>query len=236
METIETINDGDSLHKGHFNRIGDLINIEGPMLSLFEDSSTKQLFLYDWVDSDQNVNRWLIYQSLPSDLFEYISKNISHLDLFNRSVRGAYYCADIDSRKQIGHYEICQLKNVSDVYFPTKGQFFDVEYSTDFEKIILLVSKAKATEQSDNSYHFGTSIMTLNLTDKGLSKEFGSDVEIEPSGITELNIDNRHGNSNWFSVAEVGPNTIYGEKIKTEEAHARQIYKLPRRETVEVPG
>lgn len=225
MEPIETIDNGDILQKEYFSRIGDLINIEGPMLSLFEDRRNRRLFLYDWVDSDQNANRWLIYQVLPSDLFGYISKNVSHLDLFRRAVGGTYYYADIDNSKQIGDYEISNLKHVLEVYFPTEGQFFDEAFCSDTENILLFVSRAKATKQSGNN----TPIWVSELTERGLSVEIKSEVAKDKRTleIDRFEILNR-------PEAEIGLNIIYGQNINTKEAHARQAYSIPRREAVEV--
>jgi hypothetical protein len=55
-------------------RIGDLVNFEGPLLTLFEDVKNGHLYLFDWVDRFDAVNRWLIYQVYPKLLLAFIQK------------------------------------------------------------------------------------------------------------------------------------------------------------------
>ena len=57
-------------------RIGDLMNFEGPLLSLFEDVKNGHLYIFDWVDRLDKTNRWLIYQTYPKKILDFIQKKL----------------------------------------------------------------------------------------------------------------------------------------------------------------
>ncbi len=42
-------------------KVGDLVNYHGPLLSLFSNDKG-ELYLFDWSDSDDNYNRWLVFR------------------------------------------------------------------------------------------------------------------------------------------------------------------------------
>ena len=63
-------------------RIVDVVNFEGPLLTLFENRENKHIYLLDWVDSDAEHNRWLLYKTSVTILNKFINGLISHYDLF----------------------------------------------------------------------------------------------------------------------------------------------------------
>ena len=63
-------------------RIVDVVNFEGPLLTLFQDITTNNLYLFDWVDRDTLFNRWIVYHCKPDTLNQFIKSKISHYDLF----------------------------------------------------------------------------------------------------------------------------------------------------------
>ncbi len=97
MENL-AFNSNKQLYTSNFVRIGDLSYFEGPLISLFEELNSGHLYLFDWVDRDENTNRWLIYRASPNYLLQFIHSRISHLELFQRRPEKEIYFADIDSR------------------------------------------------------------------------------------------------------------------------------------------
>ena len=79
-------------------RLADIVNFIGPLLTLFENSDDKHLYLLDWVDRDSLFNRWLIYRCTPISLSKFIKKDISHLDLL---LSDESYCYTVDIDKNL---------------------------------------------------------------------------------------------------------------------------------------
>src|SRR5882724_3200459 len=123
METIETYEITDKLLSKNLERIGDLINIDGPMLSLFMDTRNQDLYLFDWVDSDSNYNRWLLYKVDLKSVQNFIDKDISYKKLFLNSI-GDFYYTDIRNSKLLT-LAIKGIKNLPEIYYPTSDTFFD---------------------------------------------------------------------------------------------------------------
>ena len=72
---METLN-GKNIEKINFQnsliRIADVQNFEGPLLTLFENTLDKHLYLFDWVDRDSQFNRWIVYRCKPNILQKFI--------------------------------------------------------------------------------------------------------------------------------------------------------------------
>jgi hypothetical protein len=151
MEDLSVIQSDIVLDRNLFIRIGDLLHIEGPLLTLFQDQKDARLYLYDWMDSDNRVNRWIVYGISPESVLDYVRKEITHMELFSRAENVAYYFADIDPCN-LNDYKIKKLKSLPTNYSQTEDNFFDEEYSKDAEKILLFVSRLKATEENANFY------------------------------------------------------------------------------------
>ncbi len=144
--------------KSNLLRVGDLINIEGPMLVLFQNRSTKELYLFDWVDGNDISNRWLIYTISKENLLNFIRHNISYKELFETN-RGDFYFTDIIN-SDLPNYSIFMLHDVPASYKPDKDVLFDVDDSKNLDKIISLLNPdvEKLTDDKLNSLDFVTKV------------------------------------------------------------------------------
>ena len=117
-------------------KIGDLVNFQGPLLSLFSNNNG-ELFLYHWAESDDNYNRWLIFRITLNQLLQYLNKNLSHYNLVKTYT---YYCdviISIDIDKDFKYNNILQI-NMADVptdYLPDKDVLHDDEECPHIDKI-----------------------------------------------------------------------------------------------------
>ena len=84
MEQIDKYDFEEILLKDSLIRIGDLINMDGPMLVLYKNNRTNDMYLFDWVDNDEVSNRWLIYKVDKDDLSDFIKTKISYKSLFDK--------------------------------------------------------------------------------------------------------------------------------------------------------
>ncbi|WPU98209.1 hypothetical protein SNE26_19485 [Mucilaginibacter sp. cycad4] len=138
-------------------RIGDLVNLDGPVLSLFEDVRNGYLYLFDWVDRIEQYNRWIIFQIRSKDILEFIQKRITYLQLFQNAVRGTYYFTDI-ANNNINNYKINHLETVPDKYYPNKNDYFDKADCPSFDKIVLFLLNKK----QENIYLSNASVFLIN--------------------------------------------------------------------------
>lgn len=161
METLE----GDKLLAcpwPNLVRIGDLVNFEGPLLTLFSDQERKSLYLYDWVDNDHQYNRWLIFQGEPRKILEFVNQRISHYELFATPVEPYYYSVDIDGNLNFTNYRKIMTNQVPQAYYPDRQAFFDpsdcpnLGNIREFLEAILAGSKQADTNPGSyaNFWHF----------------------------------------------------------------------------------
>jgi hypothetical protein len=105
-------------------RIGDLVNFEGPLLTLFEDCRNNRLYIFDWVDRDEDKNRWIVYRASPFFLKQFITGKISHKELFLSSVDG-YYSLEINRKLQYENFRKLSRRDIPDEYLPQDDAFFE---------------------------------------------------------------------------------------------------------------
>lgn len=152
METIKTYHNRDIDLKKSLIRVGDLINLDGPLLSLFLDNRNNDLYVFDWVDSDDEQNRWLIYKVDAKFLNQFIEDKISYKDLFNVCIKSTFfYYADIVNSKE-SEYEIYKLDNIDSDYFPTDDIFFEKHDSKDLANITNTISRILFRQNDEDTF------------------------------------------------------------------------------------
>ncbi|MGC4062942.1 MAG: hypothetical protein QM749_19720 [Aquabacterium sp.] len=113
--------------------ICDLINIEGPLLSLFRDNRSNWCYL--WCDTDgKDTERWAVIYVLRSTLAGYLNQQTSLRDLLNTS--STIYCLDITTKIEDGarvRHRRLKRVNVSalEQYWPAEDSFFDPSLTED---------------------------------------------------------------------------------------------------------
>ncbi len=138
--------------KSSFIRIGDISFFEGPLIILFEDFHNNDLYFYDWVDRDDEYNRWLIYKVIPQELLKFLNRKISHFDLFQHV--DEFFVANINNNLGLNNYNIEKLVELPDGYIPNRDSFFDESDCPSFDKIRSFVLTKLQNGKQNNSYHF----------------------------------------------------------------------------------
>lgn len=152
MENL-TFNSDKKLESTNFFRVGDLSYFEGPLLSLFEEFNSGHFYVFDWVDRNHKLNRWIIYRVSPEHLLQFLSGKLSHLELFENRPNKTIYFTDIASHnKSFFHYEAFQLENLPNSYIPNNDNFFEPLDCNAFEKIKSVVINALSRQKSENEY------------------------------------------------------------------------------------
>lgn len=134
-------------------KISDLIYYDGPLLSHYQ-SSTGEDYLFYWVDTDDQYNRWLLFNISIVKLQDYLNGKISLFDLITSIDSGLVYKVDIDEEIQYKNFEILYLNELPDTYLPTLKSFYSFERIKDQ---IDLDSYSKKYQQGVFQAYFGNS-------------------------------------------------------------------------------
>jgi hypothetical protein len=150
METLNGKNI-DSLNFQHsLTRIADVQNVEGPLLTLFENTLDKHLYLFDWVDRGTQFNRWIVYRCKSNMLKKFIYSEASHYDLL---MSDETYCNTIDIDKNLNWNNIRTIKktNLPESYFPQKEVFFEKSDCPNFQEIVDFINQRKINHKKQRA-------------------------------------------------------------------------------------
>lgn len=114
------------------NKRGDLISFEGPLLSYFFDENGKS-YLLNWVDSNEILNRWLLFETTQIDLFDYFTNKRSLRELIKHSEEIVYFI-DIDNEVQFNKILLTNKKDIPNDYLPDKDSYYEDLISTKYAK------------------------------------------------------------------------------------------------------
>lgn len=150
MENLQSSIINDFHLQYSLSRIVDVVNFEGPLLTLYENVINKQLYLLDWVDSDSISNRWLIYCCNPTILDKYIKAEISHKELF-MSDEDFCYVVDIDKNFVWNNPKKLDKNSLPLNYIPIEDSFFEESDCPNFSKLERYVNEAKVSQKPNSS-------------------------------------------------------------------------------------
>ena len=187
--------------KNHLTRIGDLINMDGPMLILFQDDRNKDFFLFDWVDGDDLTNRWIIFKVRREDLTDFVCGRISYKRLFERSTVTCFF-ADIESGS-IYNYQIIRLLSIPPDYFPDKEVLFDYNDAKNLDAILAILnlkihSNRIIAKEYNNLSETVKTPLTFNTTQFSIGDFFwqGSSSYDNKLGVKSFDLLNLHTQKN----------------------------------------
>ncbi len=121
-------------------RIVDIVNFEGPLLTLFENFKNRHLYLFDWIDKDAQYNRWLVYRCDHSMLNKFIKNELSHDDLF-KSDESFCYVVNMGQNAKWQNIQKLEKSDLPNIYRPTKNDFFDKEDCPNLNKLLLFLEQ-----------------------------------------------------------------------------------------------
>lgn len=144
--------------KENLIKVGDLQYFDGSLMTLFENTKNQCLYLFDWANSNDIYNRWLVYSVNPKDILKYMNFEMAHLPLIQTS--NDIYTVDID--KYYNYHNVTQihLQDIPLDYLPDADIMFDLADCKDFKKIKQqLLSLIK---RRDNIYKSNSQSIALN--------------------------------------------------------------------------
>ena len=178
----------------HLERVGDIINIEGPVLSLFKDNRNMNLYLFDWDDSDEITNRWLVYKINPEILNVFLTRKISYKMMFESCLLNDFYYADVVNSEDI-YYSIQKVKSLPKDYFATKDVFLDIEDTKNFAEINKVVNHILSVNKKFNMvnriYYDSPFIFPQQPTDEIPPNDFTIVISVDTSN-ESTKLDEQH--------------------------------------------
>jgi hypothetical protein len=115
-------------------KVGDLMFVDGPLSSVFVDRFD-QLYIYEWIDSDDSSNHWLVAKVSGNDLRSYLSQSISQLKLISNCDQGVVFILSMSGQANIEKVLLTSIETVPDEYLPDSEVYFQKDLSPDYEKI-----------------------------------------------------------------------------------------------------
>jgi len=107
-------------------KLGDLLEHEGPLLSLFVDQENPENhYVYKWVDQDNVCNRWMILPCSTKELNTFFNKSSTLRAL----VSGKPYCflMDVDGQLLPHKFQVVAIEKLPEDYLPTEKSYYQEE-------------------------------------------------------------------------------------------------------------
>ena len=224
MEPIKKYDNNGIDLKNHLHRVGDIINIEGPVLSLFQDERNKDLYLFDWVDSDEITNRWLIFKIPAETLNQFLLNRISYKKMFDYIKENNFYYADIINSDNI-EYSINDLEYLPENYIPTKEAFFDKNDAKRLDEIMIIVNKTIFKDGRDNTLRLNRLDLSEYLDKKNRPISYLLNQDIVTIAIPEAMVERKRSDKNLSEN--------FSNQLETQQ-NVRENNRLPEKEGMDV--
>jgi hypothetical protein len=137
MECLKGITLGEFPFK-ELDKVADLIHFDGPLLSLFKNVKGDQYFFY-WCDSNEEMNRWLVYRVTAQEVNAYLSKRISLRDTLLHPSDGLIFAVDINDDLNYKNALLMKPEDLPPSYIPSMNsiyKFSPIIYGEHLDKII----------------------------------------------------------------------------------------------------
>jgi hypothetical protein len=130
-------------------RIVDMVNFDGPLVTLFQNIHNKHLYLFDWVEKDKDFNRWIIYRCNPKMLNKFIRGNASHYELYI-SDEATCFKVDIDTHLRWFNLVEVNKNDLPTSYIPARDDFFEKCDCPNFIKLEQFINQEMESQKQEN--------------------------------------------------------------------------------------
>jgi hypothetical protein len=133
----------------------DLIEMDGPLLSLYQNEQGDS-YLFYWLDADSQYNRWMLIRIQSASLLPYLRHEISLRQVLLHTPDPFVWISDLDNKMVWSHTQCVNLKNIPEDYLPGEESFFEFENQDVLEQQI-----------STDTYE-----LTIPVSDRGFFETF----------------------------------------------------------------
>ena len=109
-----------------FRKIADLVYLDGPFLSHYVSNKGDD-YLFYWVDSDEEDNRWIVLRISLANLQKYIGKQLTLRELIENPNDGYLYAVDVDNNIHYHNVKLIQPSTLPEEYLPETDSYYEFE-------------------------------------------------------------------------------------------------------------
>lgn len=161
------------IHKLPFNKerlikISDLIYFDGPLLSFYVDGQNNS-YLFYWIDSLNDSNRWMIIPTSILEVNNYLNKRITLYKLITSKL--SVFISDINGDVEFKRTYLSLTTDLDDAYLPEKDSLYEFEENSESVTLAFysIVNQSGVLEIHFNeSSEVGYGTIKLDLLSKAL--------------------------------------------------------------------
>ena len=131
MQKIPKIEPVDVSFVHRLSLMSHIYYFERPLLSHFKSKEGDD-FLYQWADSDESYNRWLLIPVEPLCLRDFFRGHISQRELALRPKTEHIWIVDLDDNISPQFVGKLNSQLIPESYLPSPNSYFDPELTTMF--------------------------------------------------------------------------------------------------------
>lgn len=184
MEDLSSISFSNNNNFPYVNikKVCDLINVDGPILSHFKTEDDIDV-LYLWVDNNESLNRWLIFETTSDSLVKYFYKDINLRDLILNNKQEYILLCDLNGDLEYKHNNLVKKRSIPEVYIPTENSYFEFKIPSIYTENFLentyrhaLISDSISIKIENKSNKYLSAIKVDNLLNvlKNVKQSFES--------------------------------------------------------------
>lgn len=113
-------------------KVADLIYFDGPLLSHYM-SEKGENYLFHWVDSDDEYNRWVVLRTDIISIQNYLERKINLRSLTVEANDGFVYSVDIDDDLNYTNIKVVPIEALPDDYIPSEESFYTFKVEDDID-------------------------------------------------------------------------------------------------------
>ncbi|WP_439555915.1 hypothetical protein [Dyadobacter sp.] len=113
------------------NKVSDLIEFDGPLLSHYRDSNDNN-FLFYWIDNDENLNRWMLLEVDTDDLWSYVHSDVSLRDIIR--AKANVIITHIDRDLNYSENLFMPVSQLPQSYLPVDDSYYPFDIPSEYYK------------------------------------------------------------------------------------------------------
>ncbi|MCD8739367.1 hypothetical protein LT679_02025 [Mucilaginibacter roseus] len=160
--------------------IGDLLFFDWSLIGVYKNSDGSP-FIKAWLDNDEILNRYVIFEVKLDLLEKYIFGKLPYSVLISNPVKDLMFCVEFDSIDNIHSCKIIAVNNFPKSYLPENDVCFDEHEASELNRIIdsfklkniVLFNKDYAFDILQESKNTGTELINLHLASKNNKVGYG---------------------------------------------------------------
>lgn len=116
-------------------KVFDILEYDGPILSHFKDAKEQNYFFY-WVDFNENCNRWLVWKTNEKQIYDYLKGALSLQHILLSEIKDYIFSVDIDRQLNYNAVYSIDIDCIPNEYIPEESSFFKLAVPEFYKSLI----------------------------------------------------------------------------------------------------